>query len=67
MFEKYTSEHRMSRVKTTNMGTMYELTYEVKLKDESTEKEFIDQIRVRNGNLNISMAIIQDNGNVMLN
>lgn len=67
VFEKYTSEHRMSRVKTTNMGTMYELTYEVKLKDESTEKEFIDQIRVRNGNLNISMAIIQDNGNVMLN
>ena len=49
------------------MGTMYELTYEVKLKSDAPEKEFIDQLRVRNGNLNISMALMQDNGGVMLN
>ena len=57
----------MSRVKTTNMGTMYELTYEVRLKDESQEKDFIDQLRIRNGNLNITMALMQDNASAMLN
>ena len=67
LFDKYTSEYKMSRVKTTNMGTMYELTYEVRLKDESQEKDFIDQLRIRNGNLNITMALMQDNGSAMLN
>ena len=46
---------------------MYELTYEVRLKDESQEKDFIDQLRIRNGNLNITMALMQDNGSAMLN
>lgn len=67
LFDKYTSEYKMSRVKTTNMGTMYELTYEVRLKDESQEKDFIDQLRIRNGNLNITMALMQDDGSAMLN
>ena len=67
LFDKYTSEYKMSRVKTTNMGTMYELTYEVRLKDESQEKDFIEQLRIRNGNLNITMALMQDNGSAMLN
>ena len=67
LFDKYTSEYKMSRVKTTNMGTMYELTYEVRLKDESQEKDFIDKLRIRNGNLNITMALMQDNGSAMLN
>ena len=67
VFDKYTSEHTMSRVKTTNMGTMYELTYEVKLKKDTPEKEFIDQLRIRNGNLNITMALMSENVNTMLN
>ena len=67
VFDKYTSEHTMSRVKTTNMGTMYELTYEVKLKKDAPEKEFIDQLRIRNGNLNITMALMSENINTMLN
>ena len=67
VFDKYTSEHTMSRVKTTNMGTMYELTYEVKLKKDTPEKEFIDQLRIRNGNLNITMALMSENINTMLN
>ena len=57
----------MSRVKTTNMGTMYELTYEVKLKKDTPEKDFIDQLRIRNGNLNITMALMSENINTMLN
>ncbi len=67
VFDKYTSEHTMSRVKTTNMGTMYELTYEVKLKKDAPEKEFIDQLRIRNGNLNITMGLMPENINTMLN
>ena len=67
VFDKYTSEHTMSKVKTTNMGTMYELTYEVKLKKDAPEKEFIDQLRIRNGNLNITMGLMPESVNTMLN
>lgn len=44
---------KLNRVKTTNMGSMYELTYKVELKDETVEKEFLDEIRCRNGNLTV--------------
>ena len=46
---------------------MYELTYEVKLKKDAPEKEFIDQLRIRNGNLNITMGLMPENINTMLN
>lgn len=54
LFEKYTRRHELVHVKTTNVGTMYELTYEVILKDPDNSKQFIDELRCRNGNLNIS-------------
>ena len=53
IFEKYTSNHQLVRVKTTNMGTLYELTYTINLKTPEVSKQFIDDIRCRNGNLNI--------------
>ena len=53
IFEKYTSRHELVRVKTTNMGTLYELTYRINLKTPDVSKQFIDDIRCRNGNLNI--------------
>ena len=53
IFEKYTSRHELVRVKTTNMGTLYELTYTINLKTPEVSKQFIDEIRCRNGNLNI--------------
>ena len=53
IFEKYTSRHELVRVKTTNMGTLYELTYSINLKTPDVSKQFIDEIRCRNGNLNI--------------
>ena len=53
IFEKYTSHHELVRVKTTNMGTLYELTYSINLKTPDVSKQFIDDIRCRNGNLNI--------------
>ncbi|MDD3413936.1 MAG: DUF4956 domain-containing protein [Lachnospiraceae bacterium] len=53
IFDSYTNKHILNRVKTTNMGSMYELQYHIQLKDERSEKEFIDKIRCRNGNLTI--------------
>lgn len=60
LFDKYTSRHELTRVKTTNMGTLYELSYDIYLKDGEVKKEFIDAIRCRNGNLNISCGRMND-------
>jgi len=53
LFKKYTNSAELIKVKTTNMGTLYELTYEIQLKDANISKQFMDEIRCRNGNLNI--------------
>lgn len=53
LFQTYTRSARLERVKTTNMGTLYELHYSVVLKTERIPKEFLDALRCRNGNLNI--------------
>ena len=53
LFEKYTMSHELVRVRTTNMGTLYELTYNINLKDRNISKKFVDELRCRNGNLNI--------------
>lgn len=58
LFEKYLVQYDLTRVKTTNMGTLYELWFEVILKDESQTKEFMDELRCRNGNLAISIGRI---------
>jgi len=56
LFEAYTRESELVKVKTTNMGSMFRLTYNVKLRDKSKEKELIDAIRIRNGNLEIMVS-----------
>ncbi len=53
LFEKYTTKCELERIKTTNMGSLFELRYAIILKDTAKEKEFIDEIRCRNGNLTI--------------
>jgi len=53
IFEKYTTRHELRSVKTTNMGTLYELTYTIHLKSVKSTKAFLDELRCRNGNLNI--------------
>jgi uncharacterized membrane protein YhiD involved in acid resistance len=55
VIEEYTSSMELVNVRTVNMGSMFKLTYNVKLKDESKQKELIDKIRVRNGNLEVSV------------
>ncbi len=56
IFAAYTRSHELVRVKTTNMGSLFKLTYNVELADASREKEMIDQIRCRNGNLEIAVS-----------
>ena len=53
LFEKYTKSHELVKVRTSNMGTLYELQYRIVLKSAQPPKAFIDDIRCRNGNLNI--------------
>lgn len=54
LFEKYTKKHELIRVKTANMGSLYKLNYRITLINQSDEKTFIDELRCRNGNLEIS-------------
>ena len=56
LFKEYTTRYEIVKVKTTNMGSMFRLTYDVSLKDPAKEHEFIDRIRERNGNLEISVS-----------
>lgn len=67
IFDKYLSENVLRKVKTTNMGTMFELSYECRMKDECEQKQFIDELRVRNGNLNITMGMMPDSDGGYLN
>lgn len=54
IFDKYAASRELIRVKTTNMGSLFELHYSIALKNEAFQKKMIDEIRCRNGNLNIS-------------
>lgn len=54
LFEQYTHQAELVQVKTTNMGSLYELKYHIVMKAAAIEKKFIDALRCRNGNLNIS-------------
>ena len=56
VFAEYTKECQLVIVKTTNMGSMFRLTYNLVLKNAECEKEFIDKLRERNGNLEIVVS-----------
>ena len=56
IFEKYTTKCELMRVKSTNMGSLFELSYLISEKKGISEKAFIDDLRCRNGNLNISIG-----------
>ena len=56
IFKKYTKEANLCKVKMIDMGSMFELKYDITLKDNFEEKKFIDELRVRNGNLNVILA-----------
>lgn len=53
---EYASSWELVQVKTTNMGSLFRLTYDLTLRDSGTEKQLIDKLRCRNGNLEITMS-----------
>lgn len=56
LFASYLTKHSLESVKTVNMGSMFELRYIVTLKEPKLEKEFLDAVRCRNGNLTLSLT-----------
>ena len=56
VFAKYVKSHRLVQAKTTNMGSLYKLHYRVEMKDAKQSQAFIDDLRCRNGNLEISLS-----------
>jgi hypothetical protein len=60
VFERFTTDIKLTNVKTTAMGSLYQLSYDIVLKEEDNVKAFIDDLRIRNGNLNISLNLIDD-------
>ena len=58
VFQKYLKNHRLIQTKTTNMGSLYKLHYRVELKDAKQAQSLIDDLRCRNGNLEISLSEI---------
>lgn len=59
ILKTYTKSYRLNQVKTSNMGSLFKLSYEIVMADGSSEKEFIDKLRTRNGNLEISVSEYQ--------
>jgi hypothetical protein len=56
IFSEFTSSSDLVRVKSTNMGSMFKLTYNIELRDALREKEMLDKLRCRNGNLEIVVS-----------
>lgn len=56
ILDEYVSYYEEATVKTTNMGSLYKITYNIKMKENGKDKAFIDALRCRNGNLEISIS-----------
>lgn len=63
LFKEYTTNYQLVNVKTTNLGSLFKLNYVVNFKKPHEEKEFIDKLRVRNGNLEISSSMVATSNN----
>ncbi len=60
ILRKYTDFNRILEVKTTNMGSLFRLKYSIRLKDKMKEKEMIDILRTKNGDLEISSSLVME-------
>lgn len=56
VFDEFAKGHKLLKAKTTNMGSLYKLFYKVELKKDAGQQEFIDKLRCRNGNLEITLC-----------
>jgi len=57
VIQKYVISSKLQRIKTADLGSLYELVYSVTMNDSINEKDFIDELRCRNGNLNITLIL----------
>ncbi|WP_052220595.1 DUF4956 domain-containing protein [Clostridium homopropionicum] len=57
VFEEYTIEHQLIKLRTTDLGSLYQLVYTVTMPDKVTQKDFLDALRCRNGNLSIILSM----------
>ncbi len=60
LFLQYTKGHELLKVKTTDLGSLFQLVYTVVLDNKTSQKQFIDELRCRNGNLNITLSMCAD-------
>lgn len=65
LFDEYLDKYTISSIRTTNMGTLYQITYDVIPKEGIDEKAFIDALRVKNGNLNIILGKHEETAELM--
>ena len=65
VFAEYTHFHELCSVKTTNMGSLYKLYYQVELKDRRQAQAFLDALRCRNGNLEIALARAEERSDTL--
>lgn len=66
IMEQYTESYKLQRVKTADFGSLFEVVYSIQPKADIDQKEFIDQLRCRNGNLNIILNTQMNNDMVYL-
>ena len=64
-FERYLKEEESVEVKTTGMGSMFRLSFKIKMKDSKQEKELIDELRTLNGNLEIQLLPYEEKTNIL--
>lgn len=57
ILKKYTKKYSLTRIRTTDLGSLFELNYNVVMINDEDEQEFINELRCRNGNLNIILAV----------
>lgn len=65
IFTSYTTESKLVRVRTTNLGTLFQLTYEIIFQKDISEKEMIDKIRQRNGNLDVICGFVNERTDIL--
>lgn len=61
ILKQYTTSFELKRVKTSALGSLYQLYYVVSLEGDTPKKAFLDELRCRNGNLNITLSMAADN------
>jgi hypothetical protein len=60
IFEQFTTGHELIKVKTTDLGSLYQIVYTVTMNNSTSQKDFLDELRCRNGNLNITLSMLTD-------